>query len=555
MTGKTLTNSTNNSTDAEMDAFRDSARDFLSRTDQLSRLRALRGTRPGFERAVWREMAGLGWQAILVPEEYGGLGLGLREVVAITEEIGQRLLPEPFIAAAVQPAAALCHMPDTDLRASLLGQLADGSVIIGLAWQEQLGELDVNQLATTAEPDGDTLLLNGRKRFVIPANGADGWIVSVLVGGVSGDEFKLVWVPATTPGISVSDMQRVDGNVMCDIVLEQVRVPANHVLASGLIAQTALEIANDTARIAQGAELIGVMRHTMLLTLDYLNTRKQFGKAIGSFQVLKHRAVDAYVQMELASACLAEALTLIDSGTTPLSILASRVKARCAHAALIVTKMAIQFHGAMGFTDECDIGLYFKHAMHLSAWLGNAAVSRQRHFVQQPRITATKSTSTTLDIPRDADWEQMPELEFRQLVRSFYTQNYPQELRNLPWRPHWHEIKDWYFTLSRQGWVAPGWPKKFGGMGLPPDKLLALVEEQEQYGVARAPDMGIVMIGPLLIQRGSPEQQRRFLPKILSGDNIWCQGYSEPGAGSDLAALRTEAILDGDEFIVTGHKI
>ena len=110
-------------------------------------------------------------------------------------------------------------------------------------------------------------------------------------------------------------------------------------------------------------------------------------------------------------------------------------------------------------------------------------------------------------------------------------------------------------TLSRQGWLAPAWPKKFGGMGLPPAKLLAYVEEQERHGVARAPDMGIVMIGPLLIQRGSAAQQAQFLPKILSGEHIWCQGYSEPGAGSDLAALRTEAIIDGDEFVVSGHKI
>ena len=93
------------------------------------------------------------------------------------------------------------------------------------------------------------------------------------------------------------------------------------------------------------------------------------------------------------------------------------------------------------------------------------------------------------------------------------------------------------------------------GMGLPPAKMIAYVEEQEEYGVARAPDMGIVMIGPLLIQRGTPEQQQKFLPKIIAGEHIWCQGYSEPGAGSDLASLRTEAIQDGNEFVVNGQKI
>jgi alkylation response protein AidB-like acyl-CoA dehydrogenase len=165
------------------------------------------------------------------------------------------------------------------------------------------------------------------------------------------------------------------------------------------------------------------------------------------------------------------------------------------------------------------------------------------------------SSQLSTEFPKDADWENMPEAEFRNMLRGFYNQNYPEHMRNVPRRLYWHEIKDWYMTLSRQGWVAPAWPKEFGGMGLPPGKMIAYVEEQEQYGVARAPDMGVVMIGPLLIQRGSPEQQQKFLPKILSGEHVWCQGYSEPGAGSDLAALRTEAILDGDAFVVNGQKI
>jgi alkylation response protein AidB-like acyl-CoA dehydrogenase len=167
----------------------------------------------------------------------------------------------------------------------------------------------------------------------------------------------------------------------------------------------------------------------------------------------------------------------------------------------------------------------------------------------------TASADTKTDFPADADWDAMSETDFRQMLRSFYTKNYPESLRNLPRRLHWHEIKDWYATLSSQGWVAPAWPKRFGGMGLSPEKMIAYVEEQEQYGVARAPDMGIVMIGPLLIQRGSPEQQEKFLPKIIAGQHVWCQGYSEPGAGSDLASLRTEAVREGDVFVVNGQKI
>ena len=535
-----------------LDAFRDSARDFLSRTNQIQRGRALRGTLPGFERGVWQEMADLGWLAILIPEAHGGLGLGLREVTAIAEEIGQQLMPEPFIAGAVHATAALCQLPDSELKSSLLAQMADGSLIVGLAWQEALGQLDPESSATTALAHGGDVVLNGRKQFVIPASGADGWMVSAT----QDNKEKLFWVPAGTACLTLSDVQRVDGNVVCDLLFADARIPAANELAAGDAVHAAITTANDMARIAQGAELLGTIRRSMALTLDYLNTRQQFGKPIGSFQVLKHRTVDGYVQMELASSCISDALNVLDVDSSRLSVLASRVKARCAHAALLVTRMAIQLHGAMGCTDECDVGLYLKRAFHLSAWLGNAAKNRQRYFtLQQHGSEQAEAFTGEREIPRDADWENMPEAEFRETVRSFFRQNYPEAMRNAPHRLHWHEIKDWYMTLSRQGWVAPAWPKKFGGMGLPPAKMLAYVEEQERHGVARAPDMGIVMIGPLLIQRGSEAQQQQFLPKILAGEHIWCQGYSEPGAGSDLAALRTEALIDGDEFVVTGHKI
>jgi alkylation response protein AidB-like acyl-CoA dehydrogenase len=124
----------------------------------------------------------------------------------------------------------------------------------------------------------------------------------------------------------------------------------------------------------------------------------------------------------------------------------------------------------------------------------------------------------------------------------------------MPYRLHWDEIKEWYFTLSRQGWIAPAWPKAFGGMQLPPDKLIAFIEEHERFGAARPPDQGIIMLGPVLIRFGTKAQQERYLPKILSGEHVWAQGYSEPNAGSDLAALRCEAVLDGDEFVVNGQK-
>jgi hypothetical protein len=120
---------------------------------------------------------------------------------------------------------------------------------------------------------------------------------------------------------------------------------------------------------------------------------------------------------------------------------------------------------------------------------------------------------------------------------------------------HWNEVRPWFDKVAAKGWVAPGWPREFGGLGLSAGKQIILMEEYERHGVARMPDMGVLMLGPLLIRYGTEEQRQRFLPRILTGEHVWCQGYSEPGAGSDLASLRTEAVLDGDHYVVNGQKI
>ena len=150
--------------------------------------------------------------------------------------------------------------------------------------------------------------------------------------------------------------------------------------------------------------------------------------------------------------------------------------------------------------------------------------------------------------------DQLDDEAFRLVVRRFLAENYPPALRNPPKRLHWRENKVWYLKLAEKNWLAPGWPREYGGMGLSAAKQIIMTEEFERYGCARVNDHGIVMVGPLLIRYGSEEQKRNFLPRILSGEHIWCQGYSEPNAGSDLASLRTEAVLEGDHWVINGQK-
>ena len=140
-------------------------------------------------------------------------------------------------------------------------------------------------------------------------------------------------------------------------------------------------------------------------------------------------------------------------------------------------------------------------------------------------------------------------------MREFFAEHYPPHLRFVLRRARLADMMDWYLTLSRHGWIAPNWPREYGGMGLDTGKMLILLEESERYGVSRVPDHGIVQVGPIIMKYGSAEQKKYYLPKILSGEHIWGQGYSEPNAGSDLASLMTSAVPDGNAFIVNGQKI
>lgn len=153
------------------------------------------------------------------------------------------------------------------------------------------------------------------------------------------------------------------------------------------------------------------------------------------------------------------------------------------------------------------------------------------------------------------DYNALSDDDFRGQVRGFIEANYPPHLRYPIERLHRRDTKIWFDLLAAKGWLAPGWPVEHGGMGLDAAKRVIFIEELERHGCSRVSDQGVLMIGPLLMNYGTAAQRAFFLPKILTGEHIWCQGYSEPNAGSDLASLRTEAVLDGDEWVINGQKI
>jgi len=356
---------------------RDSVADFVARAGDVGRARRLRGNAAEYDRAVWRTMGELGWLGILVPAQHGGLGLGLAEAAIVAAGLARGLAPEPYTAAAVLAVEAIAGGDNEEFKQQHLPRVADGSLLPVLAWQERAGEIETSGGETQAAPFEGGWRIGGVKRFISGAAGADAYLVSAATE----QGIALFWVERGAPGVTLEIEPLADGRHFGTLRLKDVTVRRGHLVASASVAARAVSLALDRATALCSAELVGVMTRVLDMSLEYMRTRKQFGKAIGSFQALQHRAVDLYIQRELASAVLEEVVTALDRqpDAARRALLASRAKARCAEAGLRITREAIQIHGAIGFTDEYDAGLYLKRAMVLAAWLGNAAWHRRRY--------------------------------------------------------------------------------------------------------------------------------------------------------------------------------
>lgn len=507
-------------------------------TRDAARVRALRDAGGHVDRTMWRRIADNGWLSVLVPEELGGAGLGVDVACVIARRLGHAGFPEPFVAAGVLAPVVLAAADDDDARDRLAGVLA-GEHLVGVCWQRTV----------TVDAGG----LSGESRFSGTGPDADGWVVAAT----SADGLELHWVPAGADGLVVTWDTAADGTRSAVLRLDGVS-PA--LLVGAGRADAVLEEALDVARITASAELLGLMDAVLEMTLEYLGQRKQFGRSIGSFQALQHRSVDAWIQRELSSAALEAAVAVhLDShsGARARRAAASSAKSRAALAAASIARTAVQLHGAIGYTDEYDVGLYVNRALALVPWLGNASMHTQRFAELTEDLDvedALPPSGGPVDLPT-TDWNALSDEAFRRLVRTDIETHYPPALRYAPRRLLWSEQQEWIDHLIERGWIAPGWPVEHGGMGLSPLKQIIFWEEHERWGAALYREHGVVQVGPMLMKHGTPEQQDRWLPPILTGEHHWCQGYSEPEAGSDLASLRTRAVRDGDEYVVDGQKI
>ena len=358
------------------------AADFVSEKSPVIRMRQLRdsGDPDGFSRALWKEMAELGWVGIPFAEEHGGAEMGLAELAVVLEALGRALAPEPFLSNVLLAGQALALGGSEAQQSTWLPGLIEGERFLSLAYQEVRSRYDVHRVATRAEREGDGWRLSGEKVQVLEGASADAFVISARTSGEEGDAqgISLFLVEAGSDGLAIEPQQRVDARHAALVRLAGVVVgPDARVGAEGQ-GGVLLERVIDRATVGLCSEMLGSMSEAFERTLAYLKDRQQFGAPIGSFQALKHRAAELFIEIELCRSCVMAAARGVDTEAADAAALVSLAKARCSESAVHVANEAIQMHGGIGMTDEHEIGFFLKRARAAELTFGDAAWHRDR---------------------------------------------------------------------------------------------------------------------------------------------------------------------------------
>jgi alkylation response protein AidB-like acyl-CoA dehydrogenase len=364
----------------EQELLRNSVQRLLKDEYDFDARRRIVVSEEGWSRAHWKKFADMGLLAAPFAEEFGGFGEGALATMIVMQEFGRRLVVEPFFETVVL-AGGLIEAEGTDAqRREHLTGIAAGESIWALAWAEPGSRYDLNDVFTTARRSGDHYILSGAKATVIGAPWADRLIVSARTSGDRRDRqgVSLFIVDRQSAGLHLQSFKTIDGRRAAEITMQDVQLPAAALLGGEGDGAAILEACRDRAIGALCAEAVGAMSELNSATLDYAKTRKQFGVALGTFQVLQHRMVDMFIAHQEAVS-LTQHLTLTlaskDSGTTKL---ASGAKTKVGYAARFIGEQAIQLHGGMGMSDELVVGHYFKRIGAIDIQFGDSAFHLMR---------------------------------------------------------------------------------------------------------------------------------------------------------------------------------
>src|SRR5271167_1768874 len=495
----------------------DSVRSLLARVAPSDVLHAALETPIDNPPPYWRAAADQGLQGVHLAESVGGQGFGILELAVVLAEFGYGAVPGPFVPSAIASALIAAHDPD----AKVLADLASGAAIAAYA---------KDSCALTATRQGEALVIRGEVRAVPAAGEASLLVLPVAIDSgeewvvLHADQLEIEPVASVDPLRPIAHVRANAIEVGDDAVLSNLGVVAAHALISTLLS----------------AEAIGVARWATDTAAEYAKIREQFGRPIGQFQAVKHKCAEMIADTERATAAVWDAARAIDEAReNNWDTEGSRVEFAAAVAATLApsaaqrcTQDCIQVHGGIGFTWEHDTNIYYRRALLLAAGFG-----RRSEYPQRVVDTATTTGMRTLDIDLDPDTEKLRD-EIREEVAAL--KGIAREERNT--------------AIAEGGWVLPHLPTPWGRDAGPVEQII--IAQEFSSGRVRRPPIGIAAwIVPSIVAFGTDEQKQRFLPPTFRGEMIWCQLFSEPGAGSDLAGLTTKATKVDGGWRITGQKI
>jgi alkylation response protein AidB-like acyl-CoA dehydrogenase len=368
----------------EQELLRSSIQRLLRDQYDFDERRKIVATDEGWSRKHWKSFAELGLCAAPFQESSGGLGGGSLATMIVMQEFGRNLVVEPYFETVVLAGGLIEDVASPDQREAFLPKIMEGEAIWALAWAEGRSRYDFDSVTTTARRQGDKFVLSGTKAAVVGAPWADKLIVSARTSGGPRDRdgVSLFVLDRHSPNLHLQSFKTIDGRRAAELTLMDVQVPAGQLLGAEGEGVAALEACRDRAIAALCAEAVGAMSVLNSATLEYSKARKQFGVALGTFQVLQHRMVDMFIALE-ESISLTQHLNLSLAAREPNgSKLASGAKSKVGYAARFVAEQAVQLHGGMGMSDELNVGHYFKRINSINIQFGDPAYHLMRYAQQ-----------------------------------------------------------------------------------------------------------------------------------------------------------------------------
>jgi alkylation response protein AidB-like acyl-CoA dehydrogenase len=362
----------------EQDMLRNSARDFLSTECDKATVRKIEESDEGYSLELWSKMADLGWQGLMIPEEYDGMGMGLMDLVVVFEEIGRNVLPSPFLATVVLGTAPIVEAGTEEQKKEILPRVATGEAILTLALTEPSVGYSADCVELKAEDKGDSFVLNGTKLFVELASACDYMVVVARTksGRNPEDGITLFLVDSKSPGIKIESFVTAGMDKQCEVVFDNVSVPKVNIIGElnkgwPIVAKTL-----EKATVAKCAEMVGGMQAVLDMSVTYAKERVQYGRPIGSYQAIQHMLADMSIRVGMSKNILYEAAWMVSEGLPAAGKLAT-AKGFCNEAYKKVTVDGVEVHGAIGTTRDHDMGLYYRRAIVADSTFGDTESQRE----------------------------------------------------------------------------------------------------------------------------------------------------------------------------------